>query len=38
MVGDVVTGSLSAEDFVQVYTLAAAGDTITIDVTTEVAD
>lgn len=39
MVGDVVTGSLSAEDFVQVYTLAAtAGDTITIDVTTEVAE
>lgn len=38
-VGDVVTGSLSAENFAQVYTLAAsAGDTITIDVTTEVAE
>ncbi len=38
-VGDIVTGSLSAENFVQVYTLAAsAGDTITIDVTTEVAE
>ncbi|MCZ7538633.1 MAG: PPC domain-containing protein [Anaerolineae bacterium] len=38
-VGDIVTGSLSADNFVQVYTLAAsAGDTITIDVTTEVAE
>ncbi len=38
-VGDIATGSLSTENFVQVYTLAAsAGDTITIDVTTEVAE
>ncbi len=36
-VGDIVTGSLSAENFVQVYSLAAsAGDTITVDVVTEV--
>lgn len=38
-VGDIVTGTLSADRFVQVYSLAgSAGDTITIDVTTEVAE
>jgi hypothetical protein len=37
-VGDVVTGSLSAENFVQVYSLtASAGDTISVEVVTEVA-
>lgn len=38
-VGDIVTGTLSADSFVQVYSLTgSAGDTITIDVTTDVAD
>lgn len=38
-VGDIVTGTLSADRFVQVYSLTgSAGDTITIDVTTEVAE
>ena len=37
VVGDVVTGTLNSETFVQMYSIAAsAGDTITIDVTTEV--
>lgn len=36
-VGSVVTGTLSAESFVQVYRLAgSAGDTITVDVTTDI--
>jgi hypothetical protein len=36
-VGDIVTGTLSADHFVQVYTLSAsAGDSISIDVSTEV--
>ncbi len=35
-VGDVVTGSLSSDAFVQVYTFAAsAGDTISVDVSTD---
>jgi hypothetical protein len=35
-VGDTVTGTLDAENFTQVYTLAASeGDTISIEVTTE---
>ena len=38
-VGDVVTGTLDSQDFIQVYSLAgSAGDTITIDVTTETTD
>jgi len=38
-VGDIVTGTLSADRFVQVYSLeGSAGDTITVDVTTEVAE
>ncbi len=36
-VGDVVTGTLNAQNFMQVYALtASAGDSITVDVTTEV--
>ncbi|MEL7675428.1 MAG: PPC domain-containing protein, partial [Chloroflexota bacterium] len=39
VVGDVVTGTLNSETFVQMYSISAsAGDTITIDVTTEVSD
>ena len=39
VVGDVVTGTLNAETFVQIYSVSAsAGDTITIDVTTDAED
>lgn len=39
VVGDVVTGTLNSETFVQVYSVSAsAGDTITIDVTTDAED
>ncbi len=38
-VGDIVTDTLNSENFVQIYSLvASAGDTITIDVSTEVDD
>lgn len=38
-VGGVVTGTLDSDTFVQVYSLAAsAGDTITVDVSTDTAD
>jgi hypothetical protein len=38
-VGEIVTGSLNSENFVQIYTLSAsAGDSISIDVSTEVED
>jgi len=38
-VGDVVTGTLNSETFVQMYSVSAsAGDTITIDVTTDAED
>lgn len=38
-VGDIVSGLLNSQNFTQVYTLSAsAGDTISINVTTEVAD
>lgn len=39
VVGDSVTGTLNSETFVQTYSIgASAGDTITIDVTTDVSD
>jgi len=39
VVGDVVTGTLNSETFIQVYTVSAsAGDTLTIDVSTNVDD
>jgi len=38
-VGDVVTGTLNSETFMQVYSVSvSAGDTITVDVTTDVED